>query len=508
MALTRDFKETVQARARRDPAFRQALLQEAVTTMLDGDLKTGKAVLRDYINATIGFEELGRATGTPPKSLMRMFGPRGNPQASNLFAVLGHLQKQTRSQTGHELETGEWTRETIETVSGAQEAVTTHATALDALSKAARNPLADALRTIEENPAVRQMLKDVERHEALRRAVEGPLAELRQAGVFDFASPIRREMERTQRTMAEFVARFRLPEISEAARLMAEFKASPLSDALQRYSEQTTSIQRAMEAMRTPWLDAEEAMRSIGGFAELQGMGRALSSMPTFDTRLVSALRVDLGDWRDRITWPETILTDLAARSEFYVGLGFDPALTDFPAPAFQQSLDLAGLRREPPPLMDQYSASVPPSEDGDEEEGLVRTNMAHNWLLRLETQLRRFIDDQMTRAFGANWPKHRLPNELYDKWQEKKTSAEKAGAREWPLIAYADFTDYERVICKKDNWREVFGSFFHRRESVLESFQRLYPVRLDAMHARPITQDDELLLRVETRRLVRVILL
>jgi len=77
MALTKDFKETVQARARRDPAFRQALLQEALTTMLEGDLETGKAVLRDYINATIGFEELGRATGTPPKSLMRMFGPRG-----------------------------------------------------------------------------------------------------------------------------------------------------------------------------------------------------------------------------------------------------------------------------------------------------------------------------------------------------------------------------------------------------------------------------------------------
>jgi DNA-binding phage protein len=93
MALTKDFKETVQARAKRDPAFRQALLQEALEAMLEGDLATGKAVLRDYINATIGFEKLGRATGTPPKSLMRMFGPRGNPQASNLFAVLGHLQK-------------------------------------------------------------------------------------------------------------------------------------------------------------------------------------------------------------------------------------------------------------------------------------------------------------------------------------------------------------------------------------------------------------------------------
>lgn len=94
MALTKEFKETVQARASRDPAFREALLQEAVEAMLAGDLVTGKAVLRDYINATIGFEALGAATGTPAKSLMRMFGPRGNPQASNLFAVLGHLQRQ------------------------------------------------------------------------------------------------------------------------------------------------------------------------------------------------------------------------------------------------------------------------------------------------------------------------------------------------------------------------------------------------------------------------------
>jgi DNA-binding phage protein len=93
MPLTRDFKETVQARAARDSAFRQALLQEAVRAMLDGDLETGKAALRDYINATIGFEALGRATGTPPKSLMRMLGPRGNPQARNLLAVLAHLQK-------------------------------------------------------------------------------------------------------------------------------------------------------------------------------------------------------------------------------------------------------------------------------------------------------------------------------------------------------------------------------------------------------------------------------
>lgn len=95
MALTREFKATVQARAARDPAFREALLVEAVEALLAGDLDTGKAMLRDYINATVGFEKLGRATKTSPKSLMRMFGPSGNPQARNLFAVIQQLQKRT-----------------------------------------------------------------------------------------------------------------------------------------------------------------------------------------------------------------------------------------------------------------------------------------------------------------------------------------------------------------------------------------------------------------------------
>lgn len=93
LALTRHFKETVAARVGRDPAFREALLREGIETLLAGDVGTGKAVLRDYINATMGFEALATATGISAKSLMRMFGPNGNPQAQNLFAVLGHLQK-------------------------------------------------------------------------------------------------------------------------------------------------------------------------------------------------------------------------------------------------------------------------------------------------------------------------------------------------------------------------------------------------------------------------------
>jgi DNA-binding phage protein len=95
MPLTRSFKEFVEIRIERDPKFRQALFQEAVQTLIEGDVETAKSVLRNYINATIGFPALAKATGMPPKSLMRMFGPKGNPTAVNLFGVIVALQERT-----------------------------------------------------------------------------------------------------------------------------------------------------------------------------------------------------------------------------------------------------------------------------------------------------------------------------------------------------------------------------------------------------------------------------
>lgn len=93
MALTRDFKDTIASRASRDPAFRQALFTEALECMLSGDLDTGKSILRDYINATVGFEELSHITEKSSKSLMRMLSPDGNPRADNLFTIISELQK-------------------------------------------------------------------------------------------------------------------------------------------------------------------------------------------------------------------------------------------------------------------------------------------------------------------------------------------------------------------------------------------------------------------------------
>lgn len=91
MALTRDFKETVKERAKNDPEFRVGLLTEAAECLVNGDVPTTKILLRDYINATIGFQELGRLTDKKPQSLMRMLSKDGNPRADNLGQMMGVL---------------------------------------------------------------------------------------------------------------------------------------------------------------------------------------------------------------------------------------------------------------------------------------------------------------------------------------------------------------------------------------------------------------------------------
>jgi hypothetical protein len=93
MPLTKSFNETVKTRIQQSEGFRRALLREAVSCMIAGDVETGKSVLRKYINGTIGFVKLGADLGRSPKVLMRMFSSTGNPQAKNLFEIVAYLQK-------------------------------------------------------------------------------------------------------------------------------------------------------------------------------------------------------------------------------------------------------------------------------------------------------------------------------------------------------------------------------------------------------------------------------
>jgi DNA-binding phage protein len=93
MALTRDFKITVMERVERDPAFAHALPDEAATLFLNGEAETARPILRDLVNATLGFEQLAQVTDKPSTSLHRMLSSKGNPSMDNLVAIFGAVRQ-------------------------------------------------------------------------------------------------------------------------------------------------------------------------------------------------------------------------------------------------------------------------------------------------------------------------------------------------------------------------------------------------------------------------------
>ena len=96
MAIAHDFNQTVTDRVEHDPAFAKALFDEAATLFLNGEPDTARLILRDLVNATVGFETLARLTDRPSKSLHRMLSSNGNPSMDNLSAIFGALRGRLR----------------------------------------------------------------------------------------------------------------------------------------------------------------------------------------------------------------------------------------------------------------------------------------------------------------------------------------------------------------------------------------------------------------------------
>jgi DNA-binding phage protein len=94
MSITRDVQETINTRVKREPEFANALLDEAASLFLNGEPETARLILRDLVNATIGFEELATKTSLPSKSLHRMLSAKGNPTMNNLTAIFTVLRQQ------------------------------------------------------------------------------------------------------------------------------------------------------------------------------------------------------------------------------------------------------------------------------------------------------------------------------------------------------------------------------------------------------------------------------
>lgn len=328
------------------------------------------------------------------------------------------------------------------------------------------------------------------------KLLAGPLDDLRNFGAVGDLASVRADILAMKGAYAGYADRFRLPGHDEMdmlakAALAAGSVASHLADAATASNVFTSAVQ----SMHTPWLLHDNTAQSARAFAEIQAIGHGLRNFAPFDAALSDTLRLSLGDWRNISSFPPAIFDNAVARSEFYVARGFNPDLTEFTAEAFDETTTIAGLDAH------EYSEAA-----DDEETGLVRTNRAHDRLQRFERLLRAFIDRLMTAEFGVAWTKHQTPPNMLNNWKNAKQAAMARGGADEPLMAYADFTDYIKIIERSDNWKRVFATVFSRRESVQESFFRLFPIRISVAHARIITLDDEMYLKVEMRRLTKAI--
>ena len=353
-----------------------------------------------------------------------------------------------------------------------------------------------------ESQNIGRFLRDARTLDSAIRAAYGPLYDIRRSELYSLSRTMSEVMQPWMR-VTESLQDFRMPTFAEYA--------SPLSGYLEAYEAASRyptlhiadEVQKSIQTITTPWLNAVNEMQPVQGLVGLYGIGSALRDLSAYSLDLTDGLRLDLGDWRE-VTLPQNIEDDPIERASFYETLGFNPGLTAFPNDAFEQLITESGVRTPDVPMLEDYYP-VPTSEE-IEEQGFERTNRAHDLIIRFETHLREFISELMEGEIGQNWVKQRISSNMRTQWEEKQRRDLNQRNQALPLIAYADFTDYVVIICRNDNWIDLFESTFERKQSVQESFYRLFPIRLATMHARIITQDDELYLHVETRRILKAI--
>lgn len=279
--------------------------------------------------------------------------------------------------------------------------------------------------------------------------------------------------------------RFEIPDLSAIGALSRDLEA------LMRpaFDIPVVDIRDMLAGIHSPWLDTANTLASAEALVRMQGLGLHLKTDTAFNPDYSALLRESLGDWRDVRSVPD-VLYEQSARTAYYIDLGFDPRIVDRPDEAFDESLSLAGI------------AFAPEDNEIDgrhDDVGLARARQVQQVLQRLEAELRSFIVAALSTEYGPQWYKH-LPNNLYDSWIEKQRRDPRGQALE--PIDYADFMDFERVICKQDLFRRVFAAYFVTLESARESLMRLVAPRNTAMHSRPIGRDDALFVAFEVRRL------
>lgn len=310
--------------------------------------------------------------------------------------------------------------------------------------------------------------------------------------------PVFEKIQRIGLTYQQFA---KSPEIVRIGAALEKLHDSPLMAAAQNVGLFAVNLQSRLAEFNPVLLEIAKAEHAIAGLVKLQTIGDLVRQPDSYSPGMVEAMRDELGDWRDPVQF--SVDQAVLSREETYRDHGFDDELVEGEDESFVEIVDTTGIRQPAMILEDIFGTFAPVPLIGKLPDGDL-SRQAYNWLFVLECGIRRLIAHVMEETFGPGWPRHRLPNGMYDTWLDKQQKAVKAGRRKDPLIDYADFTDYQKIIERRDNWNEVFSALWHRQEDVRESLQRLYWVRIETMHSRALLRQDILTVYIEGQRLLQ----
>lgn len=352
-----------------------------------------------------------------------------------------------------------------------------------------------AMRDLVEGPSIAKMMGGDSLF-ALQNTATG----IMDSGVLDQARRIAMELDRNlvrgqlgefgidaglvERGARDFYRQFRHPAHDDTIALASRVAATSLMD--------VSRVRDALTGVSSDWARISDEFGSATSVARLHEYGLAVARADPFSEQVSTLLRGGLGDWRGFDIPDVASILDIQSRRSIYREVGMEPGLADFTPDAFDEITASAGLEREPS------------AESSDEED---RAASAFRTIRRLEQQVRDFIERRLRSVFGDNWEKSQIPGDMRKNWVAKR---EDEIRRQRPprhrLIDYADFSDYWMIFERKDNWEQAFSGVFVRKTDIQESLLRIAPVRIVTSHAAIVTQDDEVLLGIEARRILNAI--
>ena len=251
-----------------------------------------------------------------------------------------------------------------------------------------------------------------------------------------------------------------------------------------------SSIKQRMETLTAPWAMKDHLGVSVVGFSRIARLHDLSTGAEPFAPQTAEVFDEELGQ-------PVSLATDGEPedRESAAMDAGLNPEIIAFPARAYPRVLFSAGFEFSIERIQDVQSDSGDKSGVFDPQYSVLLQQVEHHLRMTVETKLLELA--------GERWYKLRVPGPTCQRWQERKEEDYRRRNDSFPLILYADFTDLSEIICRKDNWKDVFHPLFVSKDDLQVSLQRLIPIRNAIAHNRPLVRTDQITLFSEACRIL-----